>query len=176
MYQAIVGSWRCKPLPSNSLSDNLLVVQLSMAHFKVWRWLESHEWIEVSTSLQIGYHRFACTPEGWVQSVYYRHVIYICLCGLRTEQKGTHQIKRMSDEFISTCHTKNSKKCDVKFRYRTQYHLPMGPWKLFSIPKLFASSFYFHQKNYRASVHLTTSRSQTRVQTAKSTYLQSLYL
>ena len=22
----------------------------------------------------------------------------------------------------------------------------MGPWKLFSIPKLFASSFYFHQK------------------------------
>ncbi len=35
MYEAIVGSWRCKPLPSTSVSDNLLVVQLSMAHLKV---------------------------------------------------------------------------------------------------------------------------------------------
>ena len=40
MRKAIVGKWGRKPLPTKSVSDNLLVVQLNMAHLEVWRWLE----------------------------------------------------------------------------------------------------------------------------------------
>ena len=111
MYKAIVGSWRCKPLPSKSVSDNVLVVQLSMAHLKVWRWLEC---------------------------LYFR--LAIELCALQTEQKGADQIKH-SCQMNSFRHAfkMSHKKCNAKFSYRTQYHLP--------ISKLFASSVYFQQKN-----------------------------
>ena len=119
MHKAIIGSWRRrKPLPRKSVSDNLLVVQRSMAHLKVWRWLE-------------------CLYYGLV----------IELCGLRMGQKRADQSKH-SCQMNSFRHAfqMSHKKCNVKFRYSIEYLLHI--WKLFSIPrKLFASSFYFKQKN-----------------------------